>query len=34
MSTKRVVQVGSQGCSDVRWHAAAKAVRRAGSARS
>ena len=27
MSTKRVVQVGSQGCSDVRWHAAAKAVR-------
>lgn len=26
-STKRVVQVGSQGCSDVRWHAAAKAIK-------
>lgn len=25
--TKRVVQVGSQGCSDVRWHAAGEAVR-------
>lgn len=25
--TKRVIQVGSQGCSDVRWHAAAKAVK-------
>jgi len=26
-STKCVLQVGSQGCSDVRWHAAAKAIR-------
>lgn len=26
-STKRVVQVGSQGCSDVRWHAAGQAVK-------
>jgi predicted dehydrogenase len=27
MATKCVFQVGSQGCSDVRWHAAAKAIR-------
>jgi len=27
MSTKKVVQVGSQGCSDVRWHAAGDAIR-------
>jgi len=27
VATKRVVQVGSQGCSDVRWHAAAKAIK-------
>ena len=26
-ATKRVYQVGSQGCSDVRWHATAKAIR-------
>ena len=25
--TKRVFQVGSQGCSDVKWHAAAKAIK-------
>ena len=26
-ATKSVIQIGSQGCSDVRWHAAAKAIR-------
>ncbi len=26
-STKAVVQIGSQGCTDVRWHATAKAIR-------
>jgi predicted dehydrogenase len=26
-SAKAVVQIGSQGCSDVRWHATAKAIR-------
>lgn len=26
-STKRAFQVGSQGCTDVRWHATAKAIR-------
>ncbi|MBB6050348.1 Gfo/Idh/MocA family protein [Armatimonas rosea] len=26
-ATKRVYQVGSQGCTDVRWHATAKAIR-------
>lgn len=27
MSTKKVVQVGSQGCTDVRWHAAGDAIK-------
>jgi predicted dehydrogenase len=26
-ATKAVVQIGSQGCTDVRWHAAAKAIK-------
>jgi predicted dehydrogenase len=26
-STKSIVQIGSQGCTDVRWHATAKAIR-------
>ena len=26
-STKSVIQIGSQGCTDVRWHAAAKAIK-------